>query len=77
VTTPPAKQRLAGDGFRHRDRGADPKLTVRQPAIAALYHLLSVAQVSAGCTRPWASPRVVVGEPEDERLVLYRPAQAG
>jgi hypothetical protein len=75
---PPARQRLAGDGFRHRDRGADPQAHRQVARHRRLcHHLLSVAQVSAGCTCPWALPGVVVGELEDERLVLYRPAQAG
>jgi hypothetical protein len=56
-----------------------PKLTVEQRAIAALCHdILSIAEVSARLHLPLGVTRVLVGDMEDERLVMvYRPAHAG
>jgi hypothetical protein len=60
-------------------REQTPRLTVEQRAIAALCHdILSIAEVSARLHLPLGVTRVLVGDMEDERLVMvYRPAHAG
>jgi len=78
----PAHPRRPGDrnaGLHHLGRGADPKLTVEQRAIAALCHdILSIAEVSAHLHLPLGVIRVLVGDMADEHLVMvHRPTQVG
>jgi hypothetical protein len=75
----PHQPRDRGARLHHLVRGADPKLTVEQRAIAGLCRdVISVAEIAARVDLPLGVTRILVGDMADEDFVTgYRPSQGG